>query len=482
MQEKISVTPPLTFRRLAAFSSLGVPIAATLLPIGVYLPPYYAQTMGLGLGTVGAIFMFSRLWNALCDPIVGILSDRTRTSIGRRKPWIAAGVPLVIASVVAVFWPPDRIGASGLSLYLAAWMFALYLGWSMVATPFYAWSGELSAQYHQRSRIQTFVQVAVASGYVLVLLIPAILDQLGPQFAHQKVAAMGTFALAALVPGLIAVLFRFRESPVQSVSNGGASIGKSLAQVLTSPLVLRVMGSDFFVCFGQGMRTALFVFFVTTYMGLPKWGSLLFLLQFVFGVFAGPIWLRIGYRLGKHRTVIAGEITQILINLSLLLVGPGQFWPLIALTIAQGLAQGSGNLMLRAMVSDIADERRLHTGLEQSGLLFSIFNVTSNAGAAAAVGMAYPALAWFGFQPGHTNSSAALHGLAALFALGPAFGHFFSALLIWRFPLDEKAHALTRRALDARDASLGAVAHASAGLIPMALAPGIGSTAPQPST
>jgi GPH family glycoside/pentoside/hexuronide:cation symporter len=480
MSEKIIATPRLSSLKLAAFSSLGIPLAGSLLPVAVYLPPFYAQTMGLGLGVVGTVFMLSRLWNAICDPLVGVLSDRTRTPIGRRKPWIAAGAPLVIAAIVAVFWPPVNATASHLGLYLGAWMFVLYLGWAMVGTPFYAWSGELSAQYHQRSRVQTFVQVAVASGYVLVLLIPAILDQMGPQFAHEKVAAMGAFALVSLIPGLVTLLFRFREDPSLSAQHGDTRVAKSLAEVLTSPLVLRVMGSDFFVCFGQGMRTALFVFYVTAYMGLPKWGSLLYLLQFVFGVFAGPIWLRIGYRLGKHRTVIAGEITQIAVNLCLLLMVPGQFWPLIALTIAQGLSQGSGNLMLRAIVSDIADERRLHSGLEQSGLLFSIFNVTSNAAAAAAVGIAYPILAWIGFYPGHANSAAALSGLAMLFALGPAFGHTVSALLIWRFPLDEEAHARTRRALDLRDAASAAAPPPE--FIPTALISGVGPIAPQPST
>ena len=64
--------------------------------------------------------------------------------------------------------------------------------------------------------------------------------------------------------------------------------------------------------------------------------------------------------------------------------------------------------MLRAMVGDIADDQRLKTGKEQSGLLFSIFNVTNNAAAAAAVGLAYPLIGWFGFVPGRTNSHAAL--------------------------------------------------------------------------
>jgi len=267
--------------RLAAFAVLGVPMAAALLPLGVYLPPFYAQSMGLGLGTVG---------------------------LGR-------------VGLRAGAFDPAHVALTGIGS------------------------------------------------------------------THAKVGAMGASALIALVPSLAAIPFLFREKPATTPSRG--SIARS--QVAQSPLVLRVMGSDFCVCFGRGVRSALLVFFVTAYMGLTKWAALLFPLQFVFGVFAGPIWLRIGYRLGKHRTVVLAEIVRVAINLGLLFIGRFAFWPPIALTVAQGVAQGSGNLMLRAIVCDIADERRLKTGGEQAGLLFSIFNVTSNAAAAAAV--AYPLLA-----------------------------------------------------------------------------------------
>src|ERR1700742_2164397 len=92
--------------RLTAFASLGIPLAAVFLPLGVYLPPFYATTMGLGLGTVGLVFMLSRLWNALCDPLIGLLSDHTQTHFGRRKPWIAAGSLIFVGAVAAVYWPP----------------------------------------------------------------------------------------------------------------------------------------------------------------------------------------------------------------------------------------------------------------------------------------------------------------------------------------------------------------------------------------
>jgi Na+/melibiose symporter-like transporter len=432
--------------RLSAFASLGIPLAAVYLPLGVYLPPFYAQTMGLGLGTVGLVFMVSRLWNALCDPVIGLLSDHTRSRFGRRKPWIAAGSLVFAAGIIAVYWPPQHLGA----LYLGTALFGLYLGWTMIGTPFAAWASELSADYHERSRVQAFIQTGTAIGLVLTLLLPALLDQFAGHDPSGKIAAMGGFALATFLPSILLLLLRFREKPAPAAPATAPTL-PSLARFATNPLVLRVMASDFFVATGQGIRGALFVFYVATYMGLPKWASLLFLLQFVFGIFASPIWLNVGYRLGKHRAVIAGESAQILINLGLLFVSPGQFVPLLALTIAQGLAQGSGNLMLRAMVGDIADDQRLKTGKEQSGLLFSIFNVTNNAAAAAAVGLAYPLIGWFGFVPGRANSHAALAALALLFALGPAVGHFLSALIIWRFPLDERGHAALRAELDARD-------------------------------
>ena len=203
---------------------------------------------------------------------------------------------------------------------------------------------------------------------------------------------------------------------------------------------------------GQSIRSALIIFFVTHYMGLPQWASGLFLFQFVFGIVAGPIWAQIGYRIGKHHAAVAGELVQVAINLGLLLVVPGQIGLLLVLTLAQGLAQGSGNLMLRSMVADIADEHRLRTGEDRTALFFSAFSLSSKAGMAAAVGIALPLVGWLGFDPAAVaNSPDALRGLLYVFALGPAIAHLLSAWLIHGFPLDEAAHTKIRRALDERD-------------------------------
>jgi len=434
--------------RLLAFSLVTLPIAGAGLPLAVYLPAYYAQQAGLGLTVVGLVFMIGRLWDAFADPLVGVLSDQTATRFGRRRPWIAAGGVLFGLASLALFAPPTHIGWP----YLAGALFVFYLGWTMIQIPVSAWSGDLAAGYHERSRVVTYVQTMAAAGLLLVLVIPALIDQLGSGQPRAKITAMGGFILVTLLPGLIGGLFAFKESAAPPRAHR-VPLRELVASVFTDPLLLRVLGSDFAVTLGQTIRGSLFVFFVVQYMGLPRWGSLLFLLQFVFGVFAGPIWLKVGYRFGKARTIVAAELLQAVINLGLLFVGPGGFALLLGLTLAQGLSQGSGNLMLRSIVADLADKQALERGRAYPGLLFSAFSVSGKSATAAAVGIALPLVAFLGFKPGVHNTPEALLGLKLVFALGPALSHIASALMIAGFPLNEHRHAEIRRALDARNGS-----------------------------
>ena len=146
------------------------------------------------------------------------------------------------------------------------------------------------------------------------------------------------------------------------------------------------------------------------------------------------------------------ELAQAAINLGLLAIRPGELPALLALTLAQGLTQSSGNLMLRSMVADVADRDRLQSGEDRTGLFFSVFSISTKAAMAAAVGLALPLVAWLGFDPkAAINTPQALHGLQLVFALGPALAHLVSAVLIMGFPLDATAHAEIRRRLAESD-------------------------------
>jgi Na+/melibiose symporter-like transporter len=454
-----SPTPPrararsgISAARLAAFSSLAVPVYASQVPISNFLPAIYAQKFGISLAALGTIFLAERLWGAFADPLVGALSDRTRSRYGRRKPWIAAGIVLYAIATLILFFPPAGVSP----LYLGAGLFTFYLGWSMIQIPYLAWSGEISGEYHERTRIATFATVAGASSLLLVLLLPALIDQLRPRDDLLKLAAMGSVVLLTLAPAAWFTLRSFPEAPAASAPpRERPGLLTTLRLVFREKLLLRILLSDLAVTFGQSVRGALLLFVVGIYMGLPQWGAALMLSQFVFGIAAGPIWMTIAKRFGKHRTAIAGELVQVAINLGLLAIVPGNPALLVGLTVAQGLAQGSGNLMLRSMVADIADQHRLTTGHDRTALFYSAFSISMKAGMALAVGIALPLVGAAGFDPtaGARNTPQALHVLLLVFALGPALSHLVSAALLRGFPLDETAHAAVRRELDRRAAA-----------------------------
>lgn len=430
-------------RRLIAFSAIAIPVAAANMPIAVYLPPILARDFGLSLGVIGLIFLVGRLWDAVLDPLVGALSDRTRTRYGRRKPWIAGGGVVFAIFASLLFFPVADITPA----YLSVVLFFFYLGWTAIQIPFLAWSGEVSGQYHQRTRIATYQTVIAAAGLFITLVLPTVADQLRPGDGRLQMTLMGTLLLVTLAPGLFLSLTAFKEeAPLERPQ--AFSFAQSLRAVFANPLLLRVLASDFAVTLAQSIRSSLIVFFVAFYMGRPEWAAGLFLFQFVFGIFAGPIWLRIGLRFGKHRTAVAGELVQVAVNLSLLLVTPDTFGLLLVLTACQGLAQGSGNLMLRAIVADVADKHRLETGEDHTGLYYSVFSLAGKSASAAAIGIALPLIGWLGFDPKGANSQDALNGVLLVFALGPAVAHALSAALIARFPLDEAAHTAIRRQLE----------------------------------
>jgi glycoside/pentoside/hexuronide:cation symporter, GPH family len=436
--------------RLIAFSALAMPLNAVQLPLSVYLPSIFAQHFGLSLAMLGVIFLAAKIWGTLTDPITGALSDRGRSRFGRRRSWILAGGVVFGMSGLLLFFPEGSVGA----VYLAVVLFFFYLGWSMIQIPFFAWSGELSRGYDERTRVATYQTVAGSTALLLILILPTILDQFRPGDAALKLNAMGAFILSTLVIGLALTLTAFPEPRATTSATARSSLGRSIRLVLTNSLLMRVLASDFAVTLAQYIRAALLVFFVSTYMELTPWASRILLLQFVFGILAGPLWMKAGYALGKHRAAILGELIQVMINLGLLFVVPGRLPLLIALTTAQGFAQGSGNLMLRSMVADVADWHRLQTGEDRTGLFFSVFSISMKAAMAAAVGIALPLVAWLGFDPKSLhNTPHALHGLLLVFALGPAIAHLISAALISGFPLDASAHAAIRRELDERDAT-----------------------------
>jgi Na+/melibiose symporter-like transporter len=433
--------------RLLRFSAMAVPVYAAAQPVMAFVPTILSRHYAIPLAGLGLFYLAGQLANSLLDPVVGALSDRTVSRFGRRRPWIAGGGVLFIIGCTMLFFPPPGAGL----LWAGTGVLSYYTGASVTQTALLAWSGELSRDYDQRTRIASQFTLLASVALVGTLLLPALADQVRPDDGPLRLALFGGLVLFTAVPGLLLTLTAMpdRSAPAH---RSPLALGKTLKAVFGNRLLLRVLGADAAVTAGQGVRTALLLFIVTIYFRRPEWAAGFFLLQYSFGIMAGPIWRRIGQRLGKGRAAVTAELLQAAINFGLAFLTPDRFGLMMALAVAQGLTQGSGNLMLRSMVADIADLHRAQTGEERTGLFYSVFSVSMKLGGALAFGIALPLVTAFGFDPAATsNTPRALQALLLVFALGPALGHLLAAALIAGFPLDASRHAAIRRAIEARE-------------------------------
>ncbi|MBV1934335.1 MAG: MFS transporter, partial [Parvibaculaceae bacterium] len=94
---------------LLAHGQMVIPLAVIGLPVNIYIPPFYGDTLGLDLALVGFILFAARLTDVVTDPLVGRLSDLTKTRWGRRRPWVLAGVPMMMMASYLLFFPPEIV-------------------------------------------------------------------------------------------------------------------------------------------------------------------------------------------------------------------------------------------------------------------------------------------------------------------------------------------------------------------------------------
>jgi GPH family glycoside/pentoside/hexuronide:cation symporter len=434
-------------RTLAAFAGPGLPIGAVGLPMIVYLPPYYAGTLGLDLAAVGLVFFLVRAIDLPLDPVLGHWMDRTKSRLGRYRPWLLAGGLTLAAGVWCVFMAEP--GISPLAAF--AFLMLLYLGYSLTAVAQLGWGATLSDDYHQRSRIFSWWMAAQVLGMILVLLLPPLV---GGGTAAGGIHAMGWFVIvfAPLTVLIMAAALRERD---RIGERPHASLAE-IAALAKSPLLRRLVLLDILTSVAPGITGAMFLFYFEHRLGFAaREASLLLLTYFVAGFAAAPLWVALAKRIGKHRALASASICYASFQLGLSLLPPswGFAAALPAMAIA-GLPYIAAPSLLRAMLNDAADVDRLETGLDRNALLQALLTSTQKISYAVPVAIIYPILSLIGFnpKPGAPNSDGAILGMTLLFVLAPVALMLAAAWIASRWPLTRDSHAEVQTALAARQA------------------------------
>ena len=426
-------------RVLAAFAAPALPLAAMYFPVYVFLAEFYAGTHGLPLAAIGTVFILVRVFDAVSDPMVGIASDRITTRWGRRRPWLAAGAPVVMFATWMLFVPREGVTISG----FAFWLFLLTFGWTLMLTPYYAWAAEITGDYVERGRVAVWRESLSLVGTILA----AVLYSLGATSGEglSNVA----FLVIALLPITVYLCLDRVDEP-RDYSRVAAPIGSILQVLAKERLFLRLLAAYFINGAANALPSGLFLFFVGQRLGAPELGGPLLILFFLAAVLAAPLWPWLIKRYSKHRVWCVAMIYSATVFAFVMLLGEGDIWPFVLVCILSGAALGADLSLPSAVQADLVDLDTATSGTQRTGAFFALWSLAQKFALAGAGGAALILLGLIGFQTEGPNTEAALTGLTLLYAAVPIVLKAVAIGLMWNFPIDAAAQAALRRTIEAR--------------------------------
>ena len=441
----------LTRSQLVLFGLPEFAVYLAVIPVSLYLPLFYSRDLGLDITVIGLLLMVARISDVITDPLVGALSDRTRSRFGRRKPWMAAGVPLMMVAAYQLFAPSGEVGNG----YLLIWSMLLWFGWTMINIPSYAWGAELSDDFDERTRITGWRQLFGFTGNISVLLVPVVAAQLFGYgaVAREALVIIGGMALI-LLPLLVGVtLWKLPERVI--VPSAPRSILRNLRVMRRNGSFLVLFAGFTLMSLGTTMIGALFMLFTAFAMDLERHAQPILLAYFAVNIVGLPFWVWLSHRIGKREAWMIGTGVMALATPAYLLLTPGDIVPFVLITAVIGFAGGNYLALSTSMKADVIELAARRSRDNIAGAYMAVWSLGAKTTQALAVGIALPLLGLFGFDPRAENSPAEIDALRYTIALLPSLTYVLAIAIILRYPVSKVRLERLRQAYQRREARLG---------------------------
>ncbi len=433
---------PLTKSALFYYGLSDLPVMLTIIPMAIWLSRFYTGDMGLSLAAVANILLFARLFDVITDPIMGYVSDHTRTRWGRRKPWMVCAVPFMMLGIYNVFLPPEGAGI----WHLFWWLMVLWIGWTMLLIPYYAWAAELSEDYDERTRITGWRAVMGSLGGIAAQVIPFVaLVAFGFGGTANVMHLLGIAAIIMIPICIGLTVWRVREVPSERRASVPIFAGLMLMWG-NQPFRLLLVG---FVLSSIAMAVImpLYIFYVEFIVQeSPAKVPYLVIISSVAGFLGIPFWVWLSGHIDKHRAWIAGMLTLSTFSLVYLFLGEGDFWLMMPFIFLMGLATGAFQALPNSMKADVIDLDTSLTGENRAALFFSAWSLVMKMASSVGSWLALQSLAWFGFDAanGAQNTPEALFGLRLTIGILPASLFVLAVIVVWRYPITREKQRQVR--------------------------------------
>ncbi len=439
----------------------------------IFYAIFLTDAVGLDARLASVAALVGVIWDAINDPLVGMLSDRVHTRWGRRRPFLLLfSIPFGLSFLLLWWAPPWESQIARMITVTLAFMLSDTLQ-TLVIVPFFALTPDIAADYDQRTSLTGYrMFFNLLASLATAVSAPMIVDT---ALKAGSTLQQGYITVAALFGGLAALPFLLIFAVVREP--------QAVQQVETVPLrvVLRTAWDNVPFRFATALYMLNWITFDLVALMLPYFlaywvaqGDLLvsvnilgepFALEsavlgllLVTAVLALPVWTWLSYRLSKRSAYVIGMTFWAAVQMVMLAVRPGQIGLILGLAVLAGLSVSTAHVLPDSIFPDVIEWGELRTRRRSEGIYYGAKNFIRKLTGALAIFFALQVLGWFGYQSppeGATHFSQSEGTVTAIRLLtGPAGALLLcSAILVaWFYPLTRERHARIRRLLERRRA------------------------------
>lgn len=437
-------------RGLQAAWGVGALGTATLLYVNAFLLLYFLTSeLGMAPALAGAIIFGSKVYDALIDPLVGMLSDRSQSSAGRRRPWMFAGALVCGASGVMIFNVPEFAGATALVAYVIIVLLVYATGYTMFNVPYLAMPAEMTDGYHERTRLMSWrVGFVALGGIVGTSLAPLIVAGAGggrPGYGVMGWAMGAVIGSAMLLSVLGTARARFTyQQPMQ------LALAERLRLVWQNRPFCLLMGAKLLQLVGLSSVLASLPFFVLGVMQRTEAWLAIFGITLNLGtILAMPAWVWLSKRYGKKVAYMISVVLYAGVLLTWAVAGPDEALVVFAARAALvGLTSGGILLMGTALLPDTMEYDYQRTGLRREGIYSGVYSLVEKSAFAVAPLAVGTILSLTGYvEPGGAavdDPAAAGGGVYLSLIAIPACAGLLSLVFLYPYRLAEEDLGLAR--------------------------------------
>lgn len=415
------------------------------------LPIYMTTVLGLEAALAGLVIFIAKIWVVIADPIAGIVSDKTDTRWGRRRPFILAGGLLAALCFILLFVVPDIQGQLTLFIYMTFIYVILNTGFSMFSVPYLTMASEMSDIPHERTRLMGFRNACLALGLLIGgALAPKIIAWVGEELGgtpKQGYEWMGWILGTIIAVSTIWVFAGTARAPRKEPTQITVPLREQLRVAWANKPFIWLITANIVQYISAGLGYAGGFFFLAYSVGLgfevfnvvPIW----IIIISVSSIASMPLLVWAAGRWGKMRVY---KWCLFLYSLSILFyfyATPESLWIVYLIALGIGLFNGGFILMSFSVLTDTVNYDRLTSGISREGALSSIYSAVDKIGNALGATIFLTVLSIIGFVESSDGSfpeqtPEVLRSIQLWYILAPAFLHTASILILNRYKLTEQ--------------------------------------------